>query len=610
MAKHAEQLASEKDSALTEITRLRQKITDLETQLDGITVADQKLLSELKQSFSLKEIEFESKLARLSNTGRARIADELDRIREDCRWLRMELGLFKSKHTALLNESIEELKEQEKRTQAIVEENGNLKFRLSQVLNSFDDSYRIRTSGFSRDSTRRMTERDATSQAHEGGPPDLQAPIAALTKEKGELIGRIDQLQAENGQMGERIVELGRQTQKLEIRLRELATENSGLKTRIAELETERDGVLKEDSPSGAPDAKFEEKEAGLSVRIAELESENRLLSEEKCELETRIALLEREGEEMVHGGSDTKIDTPCFDDETPALEASVSSPQGNEDRKIAELTQRSSELEDEIRALKAIASRKLRLALRDHHKVEARLQEENDALQQEIDRLRGQQAEICDREFQLGLVLNNLRQAMSTAESRHQAEREFLKSRIEVLERLSSSPLQGDHAADLKAVPAATNLQISENLQHLEGNRLTAERFEELRRADSEEIADLKLTIEGLRRKIDRLKTGPNGLRSEEAKLSEKQGRGRGLEGRPGFNGRVLSELLLQVVDDLRSQKQEIRLPFVGDPARLLNECDPDERKFMARILRRIALNWGPPHHSHEAVLPGLFDG
>jgi hypothetical protein len=51
----------------------------------------------------------------------------------------MEFDLFKSQYIALVSESIEELKEQERWTQTIIDENRNLKFRLSQLLNRSDE---------------------------------------------------------------------------------------------------------------------------------------------------------------------------------------------------------------------------------------------------------------------------------------------------------------------------------------------------------------------------------------------------------------------------------------------------------------------------------------
>jgi chromosome segregation ATPase len=255
LATHNAEMATENDSNLAEITRPRAKVSELEGALDSLTVTDRRMIAELKQTVSSKEIEYAATITQLKNTQKESLATKLDALREECRSLRMEVGLFKSKQKALMDESIEDIKEQRRWTQSVVDENCQLKFRISQLLK---DNSSLENE---------MSDLTATSEV-------LQTPLT----QSREAFEENRRLKSENARLAERETLCLR----LEVEIADLRRAVAGYGTEKSE--TEKDQAI----------ARLENGQSVLELAISRLENEKSLLTATNAELENRRSALQK----------------------------------------------------------------------------------------------------------------------------------------------------------------------------------------------------------------------------------------------------------------------------------------------------------------------------
>jgi chromosome segregation ATPase len=648
LATHNSELETENVSHLAEILRLRTQVSDLEGQLDSVTVTGQRTLGELKQSFALKEIEYEAMLARLRNSEKAVLAAQLETLRNECRSLRMEISIFKSKQSALVDESIEDIKDQRKWTEAVVDENCQLKYRISKLLMDksflademsdltplvqskeiFDENRRLvkenaqlteskaeleaskqemaeligelkadLASGNSRGSEISRLEQekftlqvtinqmttDLNSQLHalqivnadlttsnellERDKSEMETVNCRLSNEKAELELKILNLQATNNRLSElqseviavgatgRIVpvvsDFGSQTRAIEDKgiaelqeqVDDLREENAQLRIELGTLSENNAQILLELRQSDAKTSEFRLVNQSLETRLAILQRQSAELNKvgrSKCE---GLYVGEMMGFELFSDRDSPGSELQMGDLELLAEIKRLTDLAEAEANKVAKLTHENSELEQEMQAIKGFSDHRLKLLLRERAEIEAHMQNENDLLQQELDRIREQQAESSDREFELQRKVELLRQKVLSLSSKHQTETDFLRARLEALDGGSVviSPQLADlrdRQAELEQALEAAHRQLSEKVSELRSfevraktgtdgqlydskieqlslensdlrtfNQSLAEQYEELRREDVREISELRHTVEKLKSRIGRLK-------------------------------------------------------------------------------------------------------
>jgi chromosome segregation ATPase len=358
----------------------------------------------------------------------------------------------------------------------------------------------------------------------------LQTTIAHFEEEIADLRRDNAQLHSEMGKLSQNNTQLLSELKASDVKASDLALAKQSLEARLAIFQRQA--------------AEWESDRQSLSCELDSLRSElslPRFCGSFPCEaLELSSAHI---GEcfDALPDGEQRKSESQSREPELLAEIKRLTELTDSEASKVSKLLQQNSDLQQEIQAIKAFSDHRLKLLLRERAEIETHMQNENDSLQQELDRTREQQAEGLDREFELQRKVELLRQKVASLNSKHETETEFLRARIEALDSssLPISPQLADlreRQAELERALEAAHRQLSEKVSELrsfesrakngmEGhdskieqlslensdlrtfNQSLAEQYEELRREDIREISELRQTVEKLKGRITRLK-------------------------------------------------------------------------------------------------------
>ena len=131
---HGKEIQTEREISKKDIDMWRRKCDEAQSTVDALKVSHQREVTELRNDLLAKEMWYQSEVQKLKNANNERISSVSSDLKRDCRSVMSELNMYKAQQQSLLNEQLENLREHKRKVDKIVNENGYLKFQISQLL--------------------------------------------------------------------------------------------------------------------------------------------------------------------------------------------------------------------------------------------------------------------------------------------------------------------------------------------------------------------------------------------------------------------------------------------------------------------------------------------
>lgn len=240
--RHDREIENEREISKRDIESWRRRCDDLQSSLDATRVNHQREMAEMRSDFLSKEMWYQSEIQSLKNTNNERICSISSDLRRECRSVMTELNLYKAKQQALLNEQLDNLREQKRKVDKILNENGYLKYQISQLIkekNSLQteiDSLKKRIEGHS------MI--DAEHKLYQQQLKTAQNQILELmrgsqsTSPSDAMISSYEKVQVLNNDLTRQLEELRSQKESLTLENSDLRSQNSELVADLRAKET------------------------------------------------------------------------------------------------------------------------------------------------------------------------------------------------------------------------------------------------------------------------------------------------------------------------------------------------------------------------------------
>ena len=137
--KRTNALIEERTKTLTaELDQKQNKIKDLESSIDSMTVNYQKDVLDLKKNIQDIESKHKEEIFKLQNQQNDSVSLQAEDLKNEIINIRRDLALLSSSSRALYDEQIEEFSYQKKKFSTVIAENRDLKFRNSQLEHQLD----------------------------------------------------------------------------------------------------------------------------------------------------------------------------------------------------------------------------------------------------------------------------------------------------------------------------------------------------------------------------------------------------------------------------------------------------------------------------------------